>query len=154
MFLLQPSFLLHTTDLRQLWAVITSHMISKLLILSRYFSPQTSLRCAWVMKQWTGSRTCSRSLSTCTRNPFSLPGNMAGPLSPACHVFTCSKPLSSRQGNLRKRTNTLGEHQLEANSKEAWVMAALETKDTQALSYTEEESHHQRDQTSSHSSKK
>lgn len=36
-FLLQPSFLLQTTDLRQLWAVITPHTISKLSILSRYF---------------------------------------------------------------------------------------------------------------------
>lgn len=33
-------------------------------------------------------------------------------------------------------------------------MAALEMEDTQALNYTEEESHQQRDRTSSHSSKK
>ena len=79
---------------------------------------------------------------------------MAGPLLPASHVFKCSKPLSSKQGNLHKRTNTLTEHQLEENSKEAWVMAALEMEDTQALNYTEEESHQQRDRTSSHSSKK
>ena len=101
-------------------------MISKLSICSWYFSPQTSLRCAWVMKQWTGSRTCSRGLSTCTKNPLSLPGNGARPPLPASHVFKCTKPLSSRQGNPCKRTNSLTEHQLEANTKEAWVMAALE----------------------------
>lgn len=33
-------------------------------------------------------------------------------------------------------------------------MAALEMEDTQALNYPEEESHHQQDWTSSHSSKK